>query len=315
MLVRVPRARVLEECPQLHLVARQVGIAAGWGCVGVGGSQHPPPWPWPYQEEKHWRVLITHCSCTRDPPQKCTPALQGQGVSSWRGCRPCSSASGAPAHRLRMLTVQGELPGWPPTMRPFHCSLSSRRPHCSNVTTSAGRGDISQGHATGTHPTAPTRHPWAPTCVLQDRGHCTAGCGEKAEGGIGVGPSHPAGTKTTQGVAGVPPGSTGCWLVLTAGLDGTVVEGGARVHGVAPGAMAVVIGVAAVVLLQVCLRVGDGRDPAGKKSPSPSPSSSLSPFPHAAQHAPSHTHWGTWGAWAAHGWQVMPWRVLLMRPW
>lgn len=57
-------------------------------------------------------MLITHCSFTRDPPQKCTPA------------------------RLRMLTVHGELPGCPPTMRPLSCSLSSRRPHCSNVTAS-----------------------------------------------------------------------------------------------------------------------------------------------------------------------------------
>lgn len=285
------------------------------GMCGCGGLPAPPTLAMALPGGEALACADHPLLLHQGPPTEVHAGPAGTGGQLLVGMRPHSSASGAPAHRLRMLTVQGELPGWPPTMRPFRCSLSSRRPHCSNATTSAGRGDISQGHATGTHPTAPTRPPRAPTCVLQDRGHCTAGCGEKAEGGIGVGPSHPAGTKTTQGVAGVPPGSTGCWLVLTAGLDGTVVEGGARVHGVAPGAMAVVIGVAAVVLLQVCLRVGDGRDPAGKKSPSPSPSSSLSPFPHAPQHAPSHTHWGTWGAWAAHGWQVMPWRVLLMRPW
>lgn len=27
-------------------------------------------------------MLITHCSFTSDPPQKCTPALRGQGLSS-----------------------------------------------------------------------------------------------------------------------------------------------------------------------------------------------------------------------------------------
>lgn len=43
-----------------------------------GGSWHPTPRPRPYQEEKHWRVLITHCSFTRDPPQKCMPALRGR---------------------------------------------------------------------------------------------------------------------------------------------------------------------------------------------------------------------------------------------
>lgn len=77
--VWVPRARVLEERPQVHLVAREVGITAGWGCEDTGGSHHPTPQPRPYQEEKHCRVLITHCSFTRDPPQKCTPALWGWG--------------------------------------------------------------------------------------------------------------------------------------------------------------------------------------------------------------------------------------------
>lgn len=82
LLLRVPRARVLEERPQLHLIARQVGVTTGQGHEGTGGSHHPTPQPQPYQEEKHWRVLITHCSFTRDPPQKCTPALQGRGMSS-----------------------------------------------------------------------------------------------------------------------------------------------------------------------------------------------------------------------------------------
>lgn len=45
----------------------------------MAGCWNPMPQPQPYQEEKHWRVLITHCSFTRDPPQKCTPCLRGQG--------------------------------------------------------------------------------------------------------------------------------------------------------------------------------------------------------------------------------------------
>lgn len=43
------------------------------------------PQPQPYQEEKHWRMLITHCSFTRDPPQKCTPFLWGEGWGELAG--------------------------------------------------------------------------------------------------------------------------------------------------------------------------------------------------------------------------------------
>lgn len=45
LLVRVPRARVLEERPQLHLIARQVGIAAGQGREGTGGPSTARPSP------------------------------------------------------------------------------------------------------------------------------------------------------------------------------------------------------------------------------------------------------------------------------
>jgi len=123
------------------------------------------------------------------------------------------------------------------------------------------------------------------------------------------------GPKGPQGVARLPVALRGCGQGLTAGLDGAVIEGGAGVHGVAPGAVAVVIGVAAVVLLQARLGVGGGRDPAqgGSHHHRHHPQPQLCPRPHTPP-APSHTHWGTWGVWAAHGWQVMPLRVLLTWP-
>lgn len=132
LLVRVPRARVLEECPQLHLIARQVGVTAGWGREGTGlvPAPHSPALALPRGEAlaRADHPLLLH---QRPPTEVRTgPAgwrgeLPGQGDTCW----PCSSATRVPTHRLRMLMVQGELPGWPPTMRPFCCSLSSRWPH------------------------------------------------------------------------------------------------------------------------------------------------------------------------------------------
>lgn len=149
---------------------------------------------------------------------------------------------------------------------------------------------------TAWHPASPCPYPrspgWtAPRCRLR-REQQGGGCS-------GVATSTPRGRGGSAG-----PG-------LTAGLDGAVVKGHAGVHGVAPGAVAVVVGVAAVVLLQVGLGVGGGRDPAGRVSPPLSPS----PWPcRSPREAPAHTHWGTWGVRASQRWHVMPLRVLLTWP-
>lgn len=191
-------------------------------------------------------MLITHCSFTSDPPQKCKPSLQAQGLAVVCGHLAGSTAQlecSAPTHRLRMLTVHGELPGIPPTTRCFCCSLSSRRPHSSNVTASVGTGGIGWGH----HAEHPQPHsPMSSPALSRTDGTALPAAEKKQSGAVGGGPMHPMGQPGLSGVE------------LTAGLDGTVVKGCAWIHGVAPGAVAVVVGVAAVVLLQVCLRVGGG---------------------------------------------------------
>lgn len=196
-MVRIPRARVLEKCPQLHLIARQVGIAVGQGHEGTGGSHHPTPQPQPYQEKKHWRVLITHCSFTRDPPQKCTPALWGQGVRSggtlstwqrtWDTPSPVADAD-SPGRVARLATNDAPL-----LLQPLLPLATLLKCHCV-----CGQG----GHQLGLyhqHPPQlmPTQDPWAATCILHDGGHRAASCREKTEGSSGTGSSHPEGTKTT----------------------------------------------------------------------------------------------------------------------
>lgn len=222
------------------------------------------------------------------------------GTGIGRGGHPAGSTARlerrAPAHRLRMLTVHGELPGIPPTTRCFCCSLSSRRPHSSNVTASVGTAGVGWGQRTE-HP--PPHTPVSSPAFSRTDGTALPAAERKQSGAVGGGPTHPVGQ----------PGLGGA--KLTAGLDGTVVKGCAWIHGVAPGAVAVVVGVAAVVLLQVCLGVGGGRDPAGREPPLLPPPPLLC-FTLARSW---HTHCGTWGVVASHLWHVMPLRVLLTWPW
>lgn len=50
------------------------------------------------------------------------------------------------AHRLRMLTVQGEFPGRPPTIRPFSWRRSSLLPHSAKTILSADMGRMRTAH-------------------------------------------------------------------------------------------------------------------------------------------------------------------------
>lgn len=199
-------------------------------------------------------------------------------MGTGRGGYPAGSTArlehGVPAHRLRMLTVHGELPGIPPTTRCFCCSLSSRRPHSSNFTASVGTAIVGWGHRTE-HPLPHV--PVSSPALIRTDGTALPAAERQQSGAVAGGPTHPVGQ----------PGLGGA--KLTAGLDGAVVKGCAWIHGVAPRAVAVVIGVAAVVLLQVRLGVGGGRHPANREPPL------LPPFPLLCitlSHL-QHTHCGT----------------------
>lgn len=136
---------------------------------GGTGSSNPRE---AHQEEKHCRAVSTHCSFTRDPPQKCWPCLEEWRLgdnnefqdTGWtchllaRISEARNTGSHSPgiraeeiriypwllswreavvSHRLRKLTVQGEFPGWPPTTRSLERCWSRRvtlLPHFSNTT-------------------------------------------------------------------------------------------------------------------------------------------------------------------------------------
>lgn len=138
--------------------------------MGWGGSPNPRE---AHQEKKHCRAVSTHCSFTRDPPQKCWPCLEEWGlqgtVSPWHTgwtchllartseardrfppsagmnreqLQPLLGRQAVVPHRLRKLTVQGEFPGCPPTTRSLKGRWSRRGtllPHFSNSTWSRGQ--------------------------------------------------------------------------------------------------------------------------------------------------------------------------------
>lgn len=56
-----------------HLLAALGKVKAG---VGLGRSPNPRE---AHHEEKHCCAVSTHCSFTRDPPQKCWPCLENEG--------------------------------------------------------------------------------------------------------------------------------------------------------------------------------------------------------------------------------------------
>ena len=94
-----------------------------------------------YQEEKHCLVLITHLGLTRDPPQKWFPFLHTRGRRSYTAQQQDVFdllITSSQTHLSLRLTVHGELPGIPFTIRNRVFGVrSSLFPHSLNSTLSA----------------------------------------------------------------------------------------------------------------------------------------------------------------------------------